>query len=111
VKPGTSNPTLATEAYRHIALYDSLVFDLIEGIQKNMVAGPIPGDAAMNRQAVLDRLTAESRGLRSRFGVKDMAVFGSVARNQAHEREDLYLLVTFDGTPDFDRFMDLKFYL
>jgi uncharacterized protein len=65
----------------------------------------------MNRQAILDRLSAEAPALRDRFGVKDMAVFGSVARDQAHEGSDLDLLVDFDGKPDFDRFMGLKLYL
>jgi predicted nucleotidyltransferase len=65
----------------------------------------------MDRQSVLDRLAAESVALRQRFGVSDLAVFGSVARDQAHESSDLDLLVTFDGPPDFDRFMGLKFYL
>ncbi|MEW4569422.1 nucleotidyltransferase family protein [Tautonia sp. JC769] len=65
----------------------------------------------MNRQAVLDRLTSEMENIRRRFGVKDLALFGSMARNEATEQSDLDLLVTFDGRPDFDRFMDLKFHL
>jgi uncharacterized protein len=65
----------------------------------------------MDRQAVLDRLTAELPVLRRRFGVENLALFGSVARDQAHEGSDLDLLVTFEGKADFDRFMDLKFTL
>src|SRR6185437_13915178 len=63
------------------------------------------------RQTVLNRLSAEAGDLRRRFGVKDMAVFGSVARGDDHEGSDLDLLVTFEGKPDFDRFMGLKLYL
>jgi predicted nucleotidyltransferase len=65
----------------------------------------------MNRQMILDCLSDQAGSLRRRFGVKELSVFGSVARDEAHEDSDLDLLVTFDGTPDFDRFMDLKFYL
>ena len=65
----------------------------------------------MDRQAVLDRLAAEADGLRRRFGVVDLALFGSLARGQAGEDSDLDLLVTFDGTPDFDRFFGVKFHL
>ncbi len=65
----------------------------------------------MDRQTVLDRLAAEASGLRRRFGVTDLALFGSVARGEADEDSDLDLLVTFDGTPDFDRYMGVKFYL
>jgi predicted nucleotidyltransferase len=65
----------------------------------------------MDRQLILDCLTAQAGSLRRRFGVKELSVLGSFARDEAHEESDLDLLVTFDGRPDFDRFMDLKFYL
>ena len=65
----------------------------------------------MNRQAVIDRLTAEMDDFRRRFGIKDLALFGSIARDEATEQSDLDLLVTFEGRPDFDRFMDLKIHL
>ena len=65
----------------------------------------------MNRQAVLDRLSAEASVLRGQFGVADLAVFGSVARDEAGEGSDLDLLVRFEGKADFDRFMGLKLYL
>ena len=65
----------------------------------------------MNRQEILDRLNVEASSLSRRFGVKVMAVFGSVARGDDHEGSDLDLLVTFEGRPDFDRFMGLKLHL
>jgi predicted nucleotidyltransferase len=40
-----------------------------------------------------------------------MAVFGSVAWGDDHERSDLDILVTFEGKATFDRFMGLKLYL
>lgn len=40
-----------------------------------------------------------------------LALFGSVARNEAGPDSDVDLLVTFAAPPTFDRFMDLKFYL
>ena len=49
--------------------------------------------------------------LRKRFGLRRLAVFGSVARGEATTGSDVDLLVDFEGTPDFDRYMDLKFYL
>lgn len=65
----------------------------------------------MNRQAILDRLKIEVPTLRRRFGVRNLALFGSVARDQARENSDLDLLVTFEEKADFDRFMGLKLYL
>lgn len=66
---------------------------------------------AIDRQAILDRLGAKSAGLRDCLGVRDLAVFGSVARDEARDGSDLDLLVTFEGRPDFDRFMGLKLHL
>jgi len=34
-----------------------------------------------------------------------------MARGDDHEGSDVDILVTFEGTPDFDRFMGLKLYL
>ena len=60
---------------------------------------------------ILDRLKAEAPALRLRFGVKTLAVFGSVARGDDREASDLDVLVTFEGKATFDRFMGLKLYL
>ncbi len=49
--------------------------------------------------------------MRLRYGLKSLAVFGSVARGDDHEKSDLDILVTFEGKATFDRFMDLKLYL
>jgi hypothetical protein len=46
-----------------------------------------------------------------RFGVKSLAIFGSVARDEATSESDVDLLVEFEGKVTFDRYMDLKFYL
>jgi hypothetical protein len=47
----------------------------------------------------------------NKFGVKSLAIFGSVARNEATLKSDLDLLVEFDNIVTFDRYMDLKFFL
>ncbi len=45
------------------------------------------------------------------FGVRSLALFGSVAREEATETSDLDFLVEFEGAATFDRYMDLKFFL
>lgn len=65
----------------------------------------------MDRQAIFDRLNAEAPALRKTFGVKTLAVFGSMARGDDREGSDVDILVTFEGKADFDRFMGLKLYL
>ena len=62
----------------------------------------------MNRQAILDRLAAEAPGLREKYGVKSLALFGSMARGDDHEGSDVDVLVTFEGMTTFDNFMGLK---
>jgi uncharacterized protein len=49
--------------------------------------------------------------VRSRFGIKSLLLFGSVARNEATQESDLDFIVDFDGTITFDRYMDLKIFL
>ena len=46
-----------------------------------------------------------------KFGVKSLAVFGSVARGEANPGSDVDILVEFEDRATFDRFMDTKYYL
>ena len=62
----------------------------------------------MNRQAILDRLNAEAPALKQKYGVKSLAVFGSMARGDDHEGSDVDILVTFEGKATFRNFMGLK---
>ncbi len=62
----------------------------------------------MNRQAILDRLNAEAPGLKRKYGVESLAIFGSMARGDDHEGSDVDVLVTFEGKATFDNFMGLK---
>jgi uncharacterized protein len=65
----------------------------------------------MNKQAVLAQLHSHIGEIRQRFSVKAMSLFGSVARGEGTDASDVDVLVTFVGSPTFDGFMDLKFYL
>ena len=62
----------------------------------------------MDRQAILDRLQAESPVLKRKYGVKSLGVFGSMARGDDHEGSDVDVLVTFEGPATFRSFMGLK---
>jgi len=64
----------------------------------------------MLRDEALAILRAHSAGLAA-FGVKSLALFGSVARGEAGPESDLDLLVEFEGAATFDRYMGLKLYL
>jgi len=67
-------------------------------------------DVAMSKEDVVRRLTEHRQEL-VRFGVKSLALFGSVVRDEARPTSDVDLLVEFEGRATFDRYMDLKFYL
>jgi predicted nucleotidyltransferase len=64
-----------------------------------------------NSHHELKRLLSEHAAELERQGVKSLEVFGSLARGEARPDSDVDLLVEFDGSPTFDRFMDLKFFL
>ena len=47
----------------------------------------------------------------SLLGAKFIALFGSVARDEARQDSDVDILVEFDEPPTFDKYMELKLYL
>ncbi len=57
------------------------------------------------------KLLAEHRQDLSRFGVKSLALSGSVVRDEARPDSDVDVLVEFDGAATFDRYMGLRFFL
>lgn len=65
----------------------------------------------MNKADVLELLRAHREEIGRRFGVRYLALFGSVARDEAREDSDVDILVTFEVEETFDSYMDLKFYL
>jgi uncharacterized protein len=67
-------------------------------------------ERAIKRQVILTTLKERLDTIRS-FGVQSLALFGSVARDEATEASDLDFLVEFEGSATFDRYMDLKFFL
>jgi uncharacterized protein len=68
-----------------------------------------------NLPSILDRddivTILREQMIRSRFGIKSLFLFGSVARNEATKESDLDFVVDFDGIITFDRYMDLKIFL
>ncbi|MDX2231098.1 MAG: nucleotidyltransferase family protein [Leptolyngbyaceae cyanobacterium bins.349] len=61
-------------------------------------------------EAVLHTLRAQPHLFES-FQIKSLALFGSVARNQATATSDLDFLVEFDADPTLTLYMNLKFFL
>ena len=49
--------------------------------------------------------------LAERFGVTQLALFGSFARDQATDRSDVDILVQFDGPATVKSYFGLQFYL
>jgi uncharacterized protein len=64
----------------------------------------------MRRDDILQILRTHKAGL-EQFGVASLAVFGSVARDQAGPDSDVDILVEFTDVATFDRYMGLKIYL
>lgn len=64
----------------------------------------------MKRSDVV-RLLTEHRQELAQFGVRSLALFGSVARDEGRPASDVDILVDFGDRATFDKFMELKFYL
>lgn len=65
----------------------------------------------MRRDEALGILHEASSELRSRFGVRQLRLFGSTARDEAREDSDVDLLVDFEGPATFDGYFALLNYL
>ena len=65
----------------------------------------------MNRDEVLNTLRAHKATLVRRFGVRELALFGSIVRDQASVDSDVDILVSFRGNADWRRYFGVQFYL
>jgi uncharacterized protein len=65
----------------------------------------------MDRTLAFARLSELMPAARARFGVRELAVFGSVARGDASDASDIDVLVDFVGSATFDGYMGLKVFL
>lgn len=65
----------------------------------------------MNRDQVIKQLGQEKAELAHRFGVTDLALFGSLARDEAKEDSDIDILVAFDGPATSRRYFGVQFHL
>ncbi|MBW4693097.1 MAG: nucleotidyltransferase family protein [Lyngbya sp. HA4199-MV5] len=64
----------------------------------------------MQRDKILSTLKQHQTVLKG-LGVRSLALFGSVARDEATPTSDVDILVEFEPPITFDRYMDVKFYL
>lgn len=65
----------------------------------------------MNRAQVLEQLAQCKPMLVARFGVTDLALFGSTARDTARVDSDIDILVSFEGPATSARYFGVQFFL
>ena len=68
-------------------------------------------DAPVKRDEVLKILREHKAILAERFGIAEISIFGSFARDEAAEDSDLDVLVRFEGPAHWRRFFDAQFYI
>lgn len=65
----------------------------------------------MDRAETLALLSQHKPEMQRRFGVRNLALFGSLAREQSHAGSDIDVLVEFDGPATSARYFGLQFFL
>lgn len=65
----------------------------------------------MHRNDALKLLEAHKAHLSERYGVIDLALFGSTTRDEASPDSDIDILVAFDGPATSKRYFGVQFYL
>ncbi|MGM0982221.1 MAG: nucleotidyltransferase family protein [Pseudomonadota bacterium] len=64
-----------------------------------------------NRLEIMHLLQRHLPEMVREYGIDDLALFGSVARDEAGETSDVDILVVFDGPATAERYFGLQFYL
>ena len=67
--------------------------------------------STLDRDQVVALLRSHKATLKQRFGVAEVALFGSYARNHAAENSDVDILVSFASPPDWRRYFGAQAYL
>lgn len=65
----------------------------------------------MPHKTIVQQLSEYKPTLAARFGVTDLAVFGSSVRGEARPESDIDVLVAFDGPATSHRYFGVLFYL
>jgi len=65
----------------------------------------------MNRSKAIEMLVRSKPELVARYGVRDIALFGSTARDAARVDSDVDVLVAFEGPATSERYFGVQFYL
>jgi len=65
----------------------------------------------MDRQHILNILANSKPELAARFGITELALFGSTARGTATTSSDVDVLVAFDGPATSSRYFGVQLYL
>ncbi|WP_319578507.1 nucleotidyltransferase family protein [uncultured Methanospirillum sp.] len=64
------------------------------------------------RDEIVSILKREVMGVRGRFGVKRIGLFGSIVRNEGDNTSDIDLIVEFDPSlVSYKKYLDLETYL
>ncbi|MDP2694326.1 MAG: nucleotidyltransferase family protein [Gallionella sp.] len=65
----------------------------------------------MRKDEAIKLLSQHKPELIRRFGITDLALFGSTARDEARPDSDIDVLVSFDGPATSKRYFGVQFYL
>ena len=65
----------------------------------------------MTRAHVIQTLSEHLSELKTRFGIRELSLFGSVARNEAAQGSDVDLIADYGAAPTFRQYTDALLYL
>ena len=65
----------------------------------------------MDKETIVNLLSAEKKHLHERFHVSELGLFGSYIRGESTETSDIDVLVDFDGSVDLFDLVEMEEYL
>ena len=65
----------------------------------------------LNRKDVLDLLREHKPIMKERFGISEISLYGSFARDEANDDSDIDVVVKFEGKPTAKTYFGAQFYI
>ena len=75
------------------------------------MATATPRRNKMRKQEALQLLAEHKAEMARRFGIAELALFGSTARDEARDGSDIDVMVSFDERSTAKRYFGVQFYL
>ncbi|MFA6572274.1 MAG: nucleotidyltransferase family protein [Bacteroidota bacterium] len=70
-----------------------------------------PNESVFSKEEIIKKLKEEKTFLTEKYDISEIGLFGSYVRNEQGNDSDLDVLISYNKSPDFFKFLELEEYL